>query len=301
MANELNFQFDPGLTLEAQIFANNWVQQGANIALVEGAAGLYVGSVPGAPAISDGVYEILFLDTIGPPVNEVVGRGTLYWASNAEDREGVFSAQTAISAAIAALNNLSSADVQAAMTAQGYTAARAILLDNLVNLDTSVLGAANAILAAIGALNDLSIPDVQTALDNQGLTAVRAALLDNLDVAVSTRAVAGDDMGLTAATLLAIQAIILSDATPFPGANIDASISTRATVVAVAAIQAFIEGGRDIDFVGNDALGWQRIERDTGGILLRRYNLFDEAGARINETVISFIGRSGMISAEVAI
>lgn len=48
-------------------------------------------------------------------------------------------------------------------------------------------------------------------------------------------------------------------------------------------------------------LGWQRIERSVAGALLRRYNLFDEGGSRINETVASFIGRSGMISAEVAI
>ncbi|MCP4895785.1 MAG: hypothetical protein GY906_02325 [bacterium] len=136
---------------------------------------------------------------------------------------------------------------------------------------------------------------VTNALDTQGYSAARAILLDNLDAAISTRAQAGDAMALTGATLTAIQALILSDATPFDGADV------AATLAAVAALQEFIEGGRDIDFTGSDVLGWQRIERDTSGTLIRRYNLFDENGARINETVSSFIGRQGMISSEVAI
>lgn len=117
----------------------------------------------------------------------------------------------------------------------------------------------------------------------------------NLDALVSSRAAPGDAMTLTAATLLVIQASILSDATPFAGADV------TATLAAVNALGQFIEGGRDIDFTGNDALGWQRIERDIGGTLIRRYNLFDETGSRIDETVASFIGRQGMISSEVAI
>lgn len=80
---------------------------------------------------------------------------------------------TDIPAAIAALNDLSIADVQTALTNQGYTAARATNLDNL---DAAI----TAVLAAISSLNDLSIADVQTAMDNQGYTAARAALLDDL-------------------------------------------------------------------------------------------------------------------------
>ena len=64
---------------------------------------------------------------------------------------------------------------------------------------------------------------------------------------------------------------------------------------------AIIEGGRDIDFTGNDLLGWQRIERDTSGTELRRYNLFDEGGARITGTVAAFLAAGKMISSEVAI
>lgn len=145
-------------------------------------------------------------------------------------------------AQITALNDISIADVQTALTTQGYTAARALLLDNLTNLDATI----SSVVTAIGALNNLSVADILSAVLGSGNT-------------------------------------------------VDAELS------AILLLRSFIEGGRDIDFVGNDALGWQRIERDIGGILLRRYNLFDEAGARINETVASFIARQGMISAEVAI
>lgn len=182
--------------------------------------------------------------------------------------------------------------------------------------DATQVGIA-ANLAAIAALNDLSIGDVQTALDNQGYTAARALLLDNLDAAITTRATQaqilsdatpfpganidaaissraapGDAMTLTGATLTAIQALILSDATPFQGADI------AAILTAVAALDSFIQGGREIDFVGDDVLGWQRVERDVGGTIIRRYDLFDESDVRINETVATFIGRQGMISRE---
>ena len=49
------------------------------------------------------------------------------------------------------------------------------------------------------------------------LTAARAAFLD---AAISSRAVPGDQMALTPAERLVVQALILSDATPFAGANI---------------------------------------------------------------------------------
>lgn len=87
---------------------------------------------------------------------------------------------TTIPALIAALNDLSIADVQTALTNQGYTAARA---PNLDNLDAAI----SAVTAAIAALNDLSQADVQAALTAQGYTAARAPNLDNLDAAVSSR------------------------------------------------------------------------------------------------------------------
>lgn len=80
---------------------------------------------------------------------------------------------------IAALNDLSIADVQTALTNQGYTTVRAVLLDNL---DATI----SSVLSAIGSLNDLSIADVQTALTNQGYTTARAIFLDNLDATISS-------------------------------------------------------------------------------------------------------------------
>lgn len=77
------------------------------------------------------------------------------------------------------LNDLSQADVQAALTAQGYTVARA---GNLDNLDAAI----STVTSAIAALNDLSQADVQAALTAQGYTAGRATNLDNLDAAIST-------------------------------------------------------------------------------------------------------------------
>lgn len=86
---------------------------------------------------------------------------------------------TATQAAIAALNDLSQADVQSAMTAQGYTVARA---GNLDNLDATI----SSVNTAIAALNDISIADVQTAMTAQGYTAARAPNLDNLDATITS-------------------------------------------------------------------------------------------------------------------
>ncbi len=193
-----------------------------------------------------------------------------------------------------------------------------------------------SILAAIAALNNISIADVQTALTNQGYTSARSALLDNLDAAITSRnavtpLAAATDQAEHDATQSQIAALVVPmdaatsqaehDATQvgiglnlaaIAGLNdlsvgdiLTAVLSSGNTVDAelsgILAMRDFIEGGRDIDFVGDDVLGWQRIERSVAGALLRRYNLFDEGGSRINETVASFIGRSGMISAEVAI
>lgn len=89
--------------------------------------------------------------------------------------------------AIGDLNDLSSSDVQSALTAQGLTGIRAALLDNL---DAAVSTRATP-------------AQVTTALTSQGLTTGRAALLDNLDAAVTTRATPAqvvtslNDQGLT--------------------------------------------------------------------------------------------------------
>ena len=163
-----------------------------------------------------------------------------------------------------------------------------------------------SILAAIAALNNISITDVRTALTDQGYTTARAALLDFLDAAISSRnavtplpaAVDQAEHDATQAAIAGLNNLSVGDiltAVLTSGNTVDAELS------GILAMFDFIEGGRDIDFVGDDVLGWQRIERNVAGALVRRYNLFDETGSRINETVASFIGRSGMIAAEVAI
>lgn len=93
--------------------------------------------------------------------------------------------------------------------------------------------------AAIAALNNLSQAGVQSAMTAQGYTTTRAGYLDRLDAAITSRAAPGAAMDLVtdaldAAALAAdavteIQAAILSDATPFPGARIDTTVSSRAT------------------------------------------------------------------------
>lgn len=79
--------------------------------------------------------------------------------------------ESLIEAAISGLHDLSIADVQSAMTAQGYTSGRAVLIDNLDK--------------AISTLHDIDVVGVQSALTNQGYTTGRAPLLDNLDKAIS--------------------------------------------------------------------------------------------------------------------
>lgn len=57
-------------------------------------------------------------------------------------------------------------------------------------------------------------------------------------------------------------------------------------------------GGRDYDRTGNDALGWQRIQRDENGVEIARYNLYDEDDNRITGSVIDFLNSRKQISRE---
>lgn len=101
---------------------------------------------------------------------------------------------------IAALENISEADVQSAMTAQGYTPARAPKLDNADTLVSSRQSESDAASrnvtnltqhgntqTAVGNLNDIDEAGVQSAMTAQGYTSPRAGNLDNVDVATSTR------------------------------------------------------------------------------------------------------------------
>lgn len=112
----------------------------------------------------------------------------------------------------------------------------------------------------------------------------------NIDVAVSSRASQASLDALNDITVADILAAALAG-----GDTVDQALSR------IESIDELIQGGRDIDFVGNDALGWQRIERDTSGVEVARYNLFDEDGSRITSTVSAFIAAGHMIAKEVKI
>jgi len=101
----------------------------------------------------------------------------------------------------------------------------------------------------------------------------------------------------------ATQAAIAAQVVPMDAATSQAEhdatqVGIGLNLAAIASLDTFIQGGREIDFVGDDVAGWQRVERDVGGSIIRRYDLFDESDVRINETVASFIGRQGMIARE---
>ena len=96
-----------------------------------------------------------------------------------------------------------------------------------IALTTDVTTSTSTVLAAIpsAATNATTLLDQALA----GHTNVGSAgkALSNVDAASSTLAVPGSAMTLTAGALTAVQGKILSDATPFAGANIDAQVSTR--------------------------------------------------------------------------
>lgn len=76
---------------------------------------------------------------------------------------------------------------------------------------------------------------------------------------------------------------------------------TAAESAALFGVEDYLEGGREYILgvgVGSDGLGWQRLQRDPGGTIIARYNLYDEFNVRINETFEAFRLRGGMISRE---
>lgn len=57
-----------------------------------------------------------------------------------------------------------------------------------------------------------------------------------------------------------------------------------------------VVGDALIDFAGNDLLGWQLVQRDVDDVEIARYNLFDEADARITGTVADFISNKKAVA-----
>ena len=173
---------------------------------------LVTDAVDAAAVAASGAQEIAA--EVETDLSATHGAGSWATATGFATPGDVTTSETAILAAIAALTDLSIADVQTALTNQGYTSARSALLDFLdAGVSTratpaDVDSAETAILAAIAALVDLDIADVQTALTNQGYTSARSALLDFLDAGVSTRATPADVDSAETAILAAIAALV---------------------------------------------------------------------------------------------
>jgi hypothetical protein len=204
--------------------------------------------------------------------------------SSRESTAAAAARETNILAAIAALNDLSIADVQTALTNQGYTSVRAALLDNL---DDSI----SNVRADIAALNDLSQTDVQAAMTAQGYTVARAALLDNLDAAIST----------VVTVIAALNNISIADvqtaltAQGYTGAraanldNLDAAISS--VVAAIAALNDLSSADVDTAITANavvtllrKALTNKRVTNPTTG----RLEIWNDATSAVEFTIPIF-------------
>jgi len=93
----------------------------------------------------------------------------------------------------------------------------------------------------------------------------------------------------------------------FVAYNIESDVSaglvsgtTSAIAASLATLEENINNRKDIDFVGDDAAGWQEVAYEGDGTTVaQRWNLFDNDGVRINETVSSFVLRNGMIASRV--
>lgn len=121
--------------------AGNWEGVASGINSIAFAVWAADPTVHGAGTAGDALSRIN--TATGATLPTQIGSLDTRVASLATCCQSVFTGVTSITAAIAALNDLSQADVQAAMTAQGYTVARAALLDNLdvaVSAVTSLIG-----------------------------------------------------------------------------------------------------------------------------------------------------------------
>lgn len=171
MANELNLRLSPnltGLTIVARLRNPGGAQQGSDISLTENGsvAGFYSGNMPAAPAQ---VYIVDFFDTGN---SRLVAVNEIHWNGSEELTiedavDDIASTAASILAAIAALDDLSAAQVQAAvqagLTAQGYTTALATELDGL---DPQIA----TILAGVERIRKISGNKVEVSVDELTVT-----------------------------------------------------------------------------------------------------------------------------------
>ena len=193
-------------------------------------------------------------------------------------------------------------------TARSYTFlvdADPLVTGQVLTSDRFYFGSFSGEADIIAVTPDLANLDV--AVSSRNATVPLAAAVDQAEHDATQAAIAAQVVPLAAAVDQAehdaTQAAIAAQVVPMDAATSQAEhdatqVGIGLNLAAIASLDTFIQGGREIDFVGDDVAGWQRVERDVGGTILRRYDLFDEADVRINETVASFIGRSGMISRE---
>lgn len=78
----------------------------------------------------------------------------------------------------------------------------------------------------------IAVAVVDQTLSGHTTSGTAGAALAHLDADITSRAAPGDAMALTSGERSTVQALILSDATPFQGARIDAAISSRSTLTA---------------------------------------------------------------------
>lgn len=74
---------------------------------------------------------------------------------------------------------------------------------------------------------------------------------------------------------------------------------TAAESAALTAVNDYVLGYSIIDYVGNDGMGWQRVQYNAAAAEIGRYNLLDEVGARINMTTEAFADAKKMIGHEI--
>lgn len=214
MANEINSLMTVGVVGTAKVFTQGWTQQGPTVSLTEVIAGHYTGDFD-LTTLADGRYTVVFYE------NDIIAvSGYLFVRGGVEIyramQPDVTDSTTTIQADIAALNNLSvaevtaivptTADIEGALLNEGdsqqFVAALVSAIGN-TNVDEAVLV---ALIRAdiergggmLDSLNDITAADVVTALqavandfkaDVTALTAIEdaIALLNARTVAINSR------------------------------------------------------------------------------------------------------------------
>jgi hypothetical protein len=153
MANEINIQLDPfletGLTLVAKVFNKTGTQQGSDVSLTETSTGFYSGDFA-VSGLADGDYIVKF-----QTATEFYGAGELKVKDGAEvivpTKAELDAAQSSIEGNIAALNNISTADIRTELSTELSNLDVAVST-RLANVD--YIAPDNSGIAAIQAITD---------------------------------------------------------------------------------------------------------------------------------------------------